>query len=70
MTRQQKRQLARKIKKMDHNQLYQLQVEIFKRGVNAAIEEIKKALHDEFGFGEKRISRLIDRVNKNLNETN
>ena len=64
MNRQQKRKIEREIQKLSPEALEYMTVD----NISHTLRIVKKALHDEFGFGDKRIARLEAAMHKVIKE--
>lgn len=69
LNRQQRRNLERQIKKIDHRALAELERKYFMEGVRAALSVAEDSLKLKFGFGDKRLQRFREGIEKSLVES-
>ena len=62
--RQDKRSLAKKIKGMSESQVYTMFEKAVSDHTKRTMDIFMECLHEEYGFGEKRINRLIEVFNE------
>ena len=67
MNRDKKKAMQKKVRGMSANELYDYLVQNNARYGDHLINEFRKALHDEYGFGEKRFNKVLERMGKNAN---
>ena len=66
LSRQRKRYIEREIKKIDPTIVRDIQNIAFYNGIYAATEAVEKAMRKEFGFGDKRLKRLEEAIESEL----
>lgn len=69
MNRQQRRKIEKQLAKVDPRLLKEVQRQAFVKGVQAGMDAMELGLKKEFGFGKKRITRLVETIEKQILES-
>lgn len=68
MSRQQERYAQRQLAKVDPTVLREYERQIFVKGITAGLKATEDGLRSEFGFGDKRLERLVEAIETNMKE--